>query len=227
MFRAYVALALLTWTLWGAVSAGAQTTEAATRARLDTLLTATSGTPDGQGLLPTAIAEARAVVDQAVRAERADDLATIHQAAGEILTALDPSLPRAGTTWYGIRRAVQAIAVEGAALAGDRAADAQRTAPRVADAVRNVLAWSDALAAVARQVREARDVAEARTLTPGLRRLAQQLLQGRDADGDGRVTFAAGEPGLQLLQVSVRTRAGTPPPRVGPSSPALSTEVVR
>jgi hypothetical protein len=109
--------------------------------------------------------------------------------------------------------------VEGTALVGDRAADAQRTGPRVADAVRNVLAWSDALAAVAQQVRQTRDVAQARTLTPALRRLAQQLLQGRDADGDGRVTFAAGEAGLQLLQVSVRTRAEAPPPRAGASSP--------
>ena len=85
----------------------------------------------------------------------------------------------------------------------------------------------DALAVAAQQVHQARDVAQARTLTPGLRRLAQQLLQGRGADGDGRVTFAAGEPGLQLLQVSVRTRAGTPPPRAGTASPAPSTEVVR
>ena len=86
----------------------------------------------------------------------------------------------------------------------------------------------DALAVAAQQVHQARDVAQARTLTPGLRRLAQQLLQGRDADGDGRVTFAACEPGLQVLQVSVRTRAGTPPPRAGAASSAPSTgEVVR
>ena len=127
MTRACVALACLTWTVTSAVPVAAQTTEAATRARLETLLTATSGTPNGQGLLPTAIAEARAMVDLALRAERSDDLATIQQATAEILAVLDPSMStRAGATGYGIRRAVQAIAVEGAALAGDRASEAQR-----------------------------------------------------------------------------------------------------
>jgi hypothetical protein len=128
MTRACIALACLTWTLTDAVPVAAQTTETATRARLDTLLTAAPETPGGQGLLPTAIAEARAVMDRAVLAERSDDLAAIHQAAAEILAALDPSLaPPSSATGYGIRRALQAIAVEGTALVGDRAADAQRT----------------------------------------------------------------------------------------------------
>ena len=40
-----------------------------------------------------------------------------------------------------------------------------------------------------------------------LRRLAMEVVMGADADGDGRVTFAPGEPGLVQWRVGVRALA--------------------
>jgi hypothetical protein len=59
MRRAPVLVSACSIVILGGVAAVAQDADSLTRARLGTLLTAAPGTPEGKGLLPTALAEAR------------------------------------------------------------------------------------------------------------------------------------------------------------------------
>jgi hypothetical protein len=76
----------------GADVARAQTAESATRTRLTTLLVAAPGTPDGKGLVPTALTEGHVALTQALLAARAgEDLTTLQARASDVIHALDPT----------------------------------------------------------------------------------------------------------------------------------------
>jgi hypothetical protein len=66
-----------------------------------------------------------------------------------------------------------------------------------------VAARSDEILALADRIAAAGTAAEAAPLVQQLQALAGQLVAGRDANGDGRVSWEAGEGGLQQAEQHV------------------------
>jgi hypothetical protein len=160
--------------------------------------------PDGQGLLPTALAEARTAAQHAELAAR--DLANLEamkQHVGHVLHALDPDEASQGPgAGFGVRRAAEGIAQHiGLAAGSDGASQNVSThGGHVAAAARTVAQRAEEAIEVAKGVQAAGTAAEAAPLVERLRTLTGELIAGRDANDDGRITWEEGEGGLEHVE---------------------------
>jgi hypothetical protein len=163
-------------------------------------------TPNGQGLLTTAIAEARIAAQHATLAARQPtNLEYMKTHAGHVIHALDPSVITAGPgLGYGLRKAATGVAthVELAAMSDGASPNVSAHSRHVAAAARNTVARTVQLLALAQKVQAATTAPDAAALVSQMSSLADQLLAGADANGDGRVTFEEG--GLQLADEHVK-----------------------
>jgi hypothetical protein len=168
------------------------------------VVTGFAGTPNGQGLLTTAQAEAAIAAQHAGFAARnLTDLAAMKQHASHALHALDPSAVAQGPgLGYGARRAAEGVATHiGLAGSAEGASAAVAThAGHVAASARTVAARADEAIALARQIEAAGTAGEAAPLVEQLKTVTEQLLSGRDANGDGRITWEEGEGGLEHVE---------------------------
>lgn len=158
------------------------------------------GTPEGQGLLPTAVAEAEIAHQHATLASRdVSDLEAMQRHAGHVANALDPSVVEEGPgLGYGVVPAATGTArhIEFAA-ASEGASDGVKThAVHVATASRNVVTNAEAALELTDQISEAEDAEAAAALLEELVALTQAIVEGVDADADGRVSWQEGEGGL-------------------------------
>ena len=162
-------------------------------------------TPEGQGLLPAALAEAQVAVQHAGLAARsANDLDAIKLHIGHVLHAVDPSVMASGPgLGYGVKAAAAGAAQHIEAAAGTDGASQNVTthAPHVATSSRNAVMWADEIVTLARQVETASTAAEAAMLASRINTLAEQIVSGVDANGDGRVGWQEGEGGLQQAEL--------------------------
>ena len=176
------------------------------------LTTGFQGTPDGEGLLPTALAEARVAAQHAALAARDPaDLDAMKQHAAHVLHAIEPGESTSGPgRGYGLKQAAAAVAthIELAARAQGATQAVQTHAVHIATAARNTAERADRIAALARQIRAAPSAAEAAPLVVQLASLAAELIPGADADGDGRIGWEHGEGGLQHVEQHVALLAG-------------------
>ncbi len=157
-------------------------------------------TPDGKGLLPTAVAEAAIAAQHAgLAAGNPTDLDSMKRHTGHVLHAVDPSTVDGGPgLGYGVKQAAEGAAkhIE-AAAAADGASQAVTThATHVATSARNTVLRSDEIVALAGRINAATSAAQAAPLVAELNTLAQRLVDGNDANGDGRVGWQEGEGGL-------------------------------
>jgi len=163
-----------------------------------------SGTPNGQGLLPTAQAEAAIAAQHAGFAARdPENLAAMKQHAGHVLHALDPSRIAQGPgLGYGVKRAAEGIAAHiGLAGSSDGAsANVGTHGQHVAASARTVAARADEAIELALRIEAATTAAEAAPLVAQLHALTTHIVEGHDANGDGRVTWEEGEGGLQHVE---------------------------
>ena len=161
-------------------------------------------TPDGLGLLPTAIAEAKIAAQHATLvAGSADNLDAMKRHAGHVLHAVDPSGMSNGP---GLGFGVKAAAV-GAARHIRMAADSEGASENVTThtqhvetSANNTVERADELIALAKAIQEATTVANAATAAERLSTLAAQLMTGQDANGDGRIGWQENEGGLQQAE---------------------------
>lgn len=157
------------------------------------------GTPDEAGLLATARAEAEIALQHARLAAGAEDLDAIKQHIGHVGHAVRPPEDGAGPgKGYGLLRAAEGVAahIEMAAEA-DGAADAIKThAEHVATAARNVVAWAESVLEKAHEVESATDAAQAHGLAEVILAALEAVVDGKDADEDGRTSWREGEGGL-------------------------------
>jgi hypothetical protein len=163
------------------------------------VLNAFGDTPNGQGLLPVAIADTRVAAQHATLAARNPanlDAMKLH--AGHVINALDPTIVAAGPgSGYGVKKAAAGVAahIDLAAKAQGASANVIMHANHVATCSKNTIARADQLIALAKQVQAATDAAAAAALVNQMIPLAQQLMAGVDTNGDGRITWEEG--GLQ------------------------------
>jgi hypothetical protein len=167
-------------------------------------------TPGLQGLLPVVMAEARVANQHATLATRQpENLQYMKTHVEHVMHALDPStVPNlmAPGLGYGARKGIVAIAehIELAAKEADATPTVVGHARHVAMSARNTITRIDQVLALAAQVRAATSAADAAKLVSQLASLAEQLVAGFDANGDGRVTFEPGEGGLQHVDDHVK-----------------------
>jgi hypothetical protein len=168
------------------------------------VMTSMNGTPNQQGLLPTAFAEAKVAAQHAALAAKApDNLDSMKLHAGHVLHAVDPSVEAKGPgLGYGVKRAAAGVAthIELAAKSEGASANVKTHSAHVSAAANEVVKRADALLAVAQKIRAAASAADAAPLVAQLTTLAQELASGTDANKDGRVNWGPGEGGLQQAQ---------------------------
>lgn len=166
-----------------------------------------TGTPNGEGLLPVALAEARIAAQHAAIAARTPtnlDAMKLH--AGHVINAVDPTVVAQGPgLGYGVKKAALGIAthIELAAKAPGASPNVVTHATHIAMSARNTARRADSIVVIAKQVQAATSADQAAKLVNQLVSLTNQLMAGFDANSDGKVTWQDGEGGLQQVQEHV------------------------
>jgi hypothetical protein len=173
-------------------------------------------TPGGQGLLPTALAEARIAAQHAALAARdTGDLESMKRHAAHVMNAVDPTVVQSGPgLGYGVKRAALGVAthVDLAAKAAGATPQIVMHAGHVATSARNTVQRSDMVVALGKRIQAATSASEAVALVSQLVALTTELTVGRDADADGKTTWKDGEGGLQHCEEHMRLMLAAPTP---------------
>ena len=161
-------------------------------------------TPEGQGFLPAAIAEARIAAQHASLASRdLNDLDAMKRHSAHVLHAVDPEAIENGPgLGYGVKKAAAGAAqhITAASNADGASGAVQTHATHVATSAQNTVARADQIVALAQKIAMASSAADASSLVTDLNTIAQQLLSGQDANGDGRTGWQEGEGGLEVAE---------------------------
>jgi hypothetical protein len=161
-------------------------------------------TPNQQGLLPTALAEAKIAAQHAGLAMKSpDDLDSIKRHAGHVIHAVDPSVEVKGPgLGFGVKRAAAGVAqhIQLAAKSEGASANVKTHSTHIAGAATSTADRADQVVALAQKVRAAGTAAEAAGLMAQVVTAVEQLAAGVDTNADGRVNWAAPEGGLQQAQ---------------------------
>jgi hypothetical protein len=169
--------------------------------------TSFQGTPKEQGLLATALAEAKIAAQHAALAMKSEgNLDGMKLHAGHVIHAVDPTVEMKGPGMnYGVKRAAAGVAqhIQLAAKATGASKNVMTHSMHVATSAGNVVKWSDEIVSVAKEIRSATDAKVAAGHVAHLNMLAQQLTSGVDADKNGQIGWQAGEGGLQQAEMHV------------------------
>jgi len=179
------------------------------------VVNAFSDTPNGQGLLPTAMAEARVAIQHAgLAARNTASLDAMKLHAGHVINALDPTVVTTGPgLGYGVKKAATGVAthIELAAKAQGASQNVVTHSVHIATSARNTVQRSDQIIGLAKQIQAATSAADAAALVSQMVSQCDQLMAGADANGDGRITWEAGEGGLQQVQQHVNLMLAAEP----------------
>jgi hypothetical protein len=170
-------------------------------AHMGHVLSGWKDTPNQAGLLPVALAEAQVAAQHAdFAASKPSDLGWMKTHSLHVMHALDPSLINKGPgAGYGVIKAANGVSQHiGFAAASSDASDAVKLhAVHVATTAQNSVARAQEMLQLAQQVLDTGSVEQAAARVAQVRRLAHQLLDGVDANGDGTVSWQKGEGGLE------------------------------
>ena len=129
------------------------------QAHIGHILVSFTDTPKQQGLLPTALEEAKIATQHAALALKSkDNLDQMKLHAGHVLHAVDPTVEAKGPgLGYGVKKAAQGVAqhVELAAKVEGASAAARSQALYVSRWAGNVVKWSDEAIELAQEIRSA------------------------------------------------------------------------
>ena len=157
-------------------------------------------TPDKQGLLPTAIAESKIAAQHAgFAASKPADLAWMKTHIGHVLHAVDPGVePKGPGLGYGVIKAAGGAAkhIGFAAADDDASKNVKLHAVHVGASTKNVVTWGKLVVRLGKKVMAAKTAAQAAPIVVKIKELADRLAAGEDVNGDGKITWHAGEGGL-------------------------------
>ncbi len=163
-----------------------------------------ANTPDGMGLLPTAVAEAEIAAQHAgLAANDLTNLAGMKRHVAHVQNAVDPTVVENGPGMgYGVIQASTGVArhIELAAGVDGAAAGVTTHAPHVAQAARNTLARAERIKELSAQVQAAESAEAAAPMVTEIAALSAQLMAGADGNGDGSIGWQEGEGGLAVAQ---------------------------
>jgi hypothetical protein len=158
-------------------------------------------TPDNQGLLPTAQAEAGVAAQHAELAlSNRSDLGSIKRHVAHVAYAVDPSTAESGPgAGYGLLVAAQGVSrhIELAAASDDASDNVKTHAAHVQTSATNVVGWAESVLELAEEVQGASSAGEAAELAEQILQLTVAIVSGQDANGDGRISWGEGEGGLE------------------------------
>ncbi len=140
-----------------------------------------------------------ALLNATAALRKPDDLDWIKRHAAYVVHAIDPSLQESGPgRGYGVVKAAQGIIdyITAAGKSPDASEKVRSYARRVAVSARNVLTRAKRVADLAEKVQRMRTKRNAVRVMRQIRRICQQILLGRDANKDGKVTWKRYEGGL-------------------------------
>lgn len=161
-------------------------------------------TPDGMGLLPTAIAESEIALTHAgLAAQQPDNLDWMKTHSLHVLHAVDASAIEAGPgLGYGVRRAAEGVVAHiGFAAEAEEASDNVKLhAQHVTASSTNTIARVDAIVTLVGDIQSATDATAAAASVTEMQALTAQLTEGVDANGDGAVSWHEGEGGLAEVE---------------------------
>jgi len=145
------------------------------------------GTPEGQGLLPTAVAEiATAAQHAGFAAREPGNLESIQRHMAHVIHALDPSVvadgPGAG---YGVKAAASGAAnhIQMAGASEGASDNVKRHAPHVAAGAGNSAEWADEAVALAQEIEGVSDAETAVELLYELTDKLEAISAGTDGEG--------------------------------------------
>ena len=168
--------------------------ESASHRHMGHVLDGFRGTPEGQGLLPTAAAEAQVAATHAGLALRnPDDLGAIQRHIGHVMNAIDPTVEESGPgKGYGLVQAAQGVATHiGLAANSDGASDNIKThANHVSMAANNVVTWGWHVLELGEQVKNAESAGAVAELAKEIQMAIQAIVDGDDADTNGRTSWS-------------------------------------
>ena len=172
-------------------------------------------TPEGRGLLPTAIAEAEIAQRHAALASNdTTNLETIKLHVGHVLHAGDPTVVTSGPgLGFGLKQAADAAVRHlGLAENTEGASTAVKTRARsVRWATMNVVDRANEIIELGNRIRATTTASEAAALLPELTELTDAVIEGEDANNDGGIGFRRGEGGLEVARqylVTLKRDAG-------------------
>jgi hypothetical protein len=148
-----------------------------------------------------ALADAKVAAQHAALAAKdPNNLAAMKLHAGHVLNALDPTIVVKGPgSGYGVKKATQGVIthINLAAKATGASQNVITHANHVATSAQNTLTRCDTAIDLAKKIQESTSASDAAALVSQLVSVTSQLTAGVDKNGDGRITWEAGEGGLQ------------------------------
>lgn len=172
------------------------------------VLEASAETPDQQGLLTLALADAELVREHAALAGNdPTNIDPMIRHARHVLHALDPAeFPQGPGSGFGVGPAVHASArhIGLAAAVEDAPAVVREMATPAIAAAEAIAALVEEAVAEAHGVLTSAEYMAASARVTRLQELGEQIVAGVDTDGDGEISIEAGEAGLEQLEAHVR-----------------------
>jgi hypothetical protein len=161
-------------------------------------------TPNTQGFLPVAVADAKVAATHAGLMQKStDNLDFMKLHAGHVLHALDPTLEAKGPgSGYGVKRAAAGALqhIQLAAKSEGASHNVQTHAGHMSASLSDVTAWTDQAIATAQKIRAATSASEAVALVTEVIAQTNSIANGIDANNDGSIGWQTGEGGLAQAQ---------------------------
>lgn len=168
------------------------------------VMTMWKDTPNMQGFLPVAVADAKVAATHAgLMRKSPDNLDSMKLHAGHVLHALDPTLEAKGPgSGYGVKRAAAGALqhIQLAAKSEGASQNVQTHAGHVSASLSDVTAWTDQAIATAQKIRVATSASEAAALVTEVIAQTNSIANGMDANNDGSIGWQTGEGGLAQAQ---------------------------
>ncbi len=157
-------------------------------------------TPDNVGLLTILEEEAQIAAQHAgLAAQDLSDLSSMQTHTRHVRHAIEAASESVGPgKGYGILKAAQGVSrhISLASNAGESSDNVKRHAEHVKSSAENVVKWGQEVMQLSEQVLSASAADQAAPSVQQIQELTQHIVNGTDADGDGRVSWQAGEGGV-------------------------------